>query len=146
MSALGAFAFAGAGLIGWMTFNWWSGRRNEDRLAASRPGMSSPELVTAMIARGADEDIARSIINWIEPYYGRKTRPHVMDRLKDDVAIYSEDIEFFVADFFQDNGMPQPTRKQPEVLPDYHDVTLTSFAVYLTQRRATLLGRERIEA
>jgi len=99
-----------------------------------------------MIEAGAEEDVARFTLDCIGRYYGRATTPHAGDRMEDDVAIDPEDLEGFVEIFFHDNGMPMPKRDDPEVLPDYREVTLTSFAVYLTQRRPTLLGRERIEA
>lgn len=145
MSTFGGFVFAGVALIGWIGIGWWMGRRNNKRLAASRPGMTSAEAIRAMVAEGSDDDVAALVIDWISLYYGPETTPNAADRMKDDVAICSEDIEFFVADFFRDNQMPPPTRKRPEVLPNYNEVTLTSFAVYLTERRA-LLGKKRAAA
>jgi hypothetical protein len=66
--------------------------------------------------------------------------------LKGEIAIDPGDMEDFVDQFFEQNDMPMPSRENPEKLPDYREVTLTSFAVYLTERRATLLGWGKIEA
>lgn len=117
-------------------------RRNDKRLAASRPGMTNDELVEALVRAGAGDDVARRVANWISGYYGHETKPHAMDRMKDDIAIDPGDMEDFVKRFFQMNEMPMPTTEEPETLPDYGEVTLISFALYLTRRRAELLGGE----
>lgn len=102
--------------------------------------MTALEAIQTIAATGADEDVAQAVIDWIGAYYGPEATPHPSDRMRSDVAIDPKDMEDFVERFFENNGLPMPTTANPETLPDHDTVTLTSFALYLTQRRATLLG------
>ena len=140
MNNLGALLLAGAGFAVLIGLGWWIGRRKDKRLAASRPGMTPETFVETLCKRGVDADIADEIYAWIAAYYGPETPPNADDRMREDVPIDPEDIEGFVAIFFERNDMPMPDPEGPEAMPDPWESTLSSFALYLTQRRAALLG------
>ncbi|HEX7874465.1 MAG TPA: hypothetical protein VF475_16250 [Sphingobium sp.] len=123
-------------LVAYFGFGWWKLKGNDRRLAASRVGLSDDDLLTALVASGADAQSAQSVIQWIRPYYGRLTTPHLDDHLDSDLRIDPDDIGFFVSEFYRDHRIPQPTRKKPDVLPDYPGLTLKSLALYLTKKRS----------
>lgn len=146
MNGLGAFAFAGAALTGWIGLGLWRSRRNNRRLATARPGMTREAFVAALASDGVDRDVAGETFEWIADYYVKGTTPAVDDLMKDDITICAEDIEFFVADLFDRNGLPKPSCRNPEILPDHREVTPRSLALYLTRRRAELRGRKAVTA
>src|SRR5262249_24966912 len=132
VSSLGAFAFAGIALVGWIGIGWRMSRRNGKRLATARPNMGREAFIAQLTTCGTDADIAAELHDWISSYYGPEAAPHVDDHMQADVRIDPDDIEDFVTAFFERNALPMPSRKEPELLPDYREATLTTYGLYLT--------------
>lgn len=119
------------GAIGIGAFIWE--KRRTRCLTAKRQGMSPSALLDWLIAAGISEPVADFVWDALGRYYGEgDVPPHPDDDLSEDAGIDPEDIEDFVAAFFDDFSLPQPSKNDPEIIPK--PLTLAGFAQYLQSK------------
>jgi hypothetical protein len=124
----------------------WLMSRREASLADQRPGMNNAEFVSALTQAGADRDVAQWLWDAFEVHYDKRTTPHAEDLLLDDLYLDAEDFRNSISAFLDDFGLPHPDPTAPKMAPQLAGTTLTSFAVYLTQRKYWLTNKKRASA
>ena len=116
------------GLLG--VFGSVQSKRRFKRLAAQREGVHPSILIDRLIQAGVRESVAEFIWEALSSYYGDgDVLPHPDDDLIRDSGIDPDDIEHIVADFFSDNGLSEPTARNPENIPP--DMSICAFGHYL---------------
>ena len=114
-------------------------RIRQSRRAAERPDLSAAEFEERLGAADVSIEVVRSLHAALLPYCeGGGIRPHPDDRLASDYALDPDEMEILVEALWDELGLPKPTTREPERIPELGSVM--DLALYL--QRTCGGGRE----